>query len=150
MKIKVLSKDFILDEDMLKLDIYWYRANILFNGEKVELSVRTETNKEEELSEILTDIEKEINYIQDNYVIIRSGIKESNLIELKNDFWLDEDEEELTPGDFINRITLVGIHIDVVNNKIDNINLEYDDGEIFLGHRIGVDIKDREIISADI
>ncbi|HAG44161.1 MAG TPA: hypothetical protein DCL31_13610 [Clostridium sp.] len=135
---------------MLKLDIYWYRANILFNGEKVELSVRTETNKEEELSEILTDIEKEINYIQDNYVVIESGIKESNLIELKNDFWLDEDEEELTPGEFINRITLVGIHIDVVNNKIDNINLEYDDGEIFLGHRIGVDIKDREIISADI
>ncbi len=150
MKIKVLSKDFILDEDMLKLDIYWYRTNILFNSEKVELSVRTETNKEEELSEILTDIEKEINYIQDNYVVIESGIKESNLIELKNDFWLDEDEEELTSEDFINRITLVGIHIEVVNNKIDNINLEYDDGEIFWGHRISVDIKDRKIISANI
>lgn len=150
MKIKVLSKDFILDEDMLKLDIYWYRTNILFNGEKVELSARTETNKEEELSKILTDIEKEINYIQDNYVVIKSEIKESNLIELKNDFWLDEDEEELTSGDFINRITLVGIHIDAVNNKIDNINLEYDDGEIFLGHRISVDIKDRKIISASI
>lgn len=150
MKIKILSKDFILDEDMLKLDTYWYRTNILFNCEKVELSVRTETNKEEELSEILTDIEREINYIQDNYVVIESGIKESDLIELKNDFWLDENEEEITPEDFINRITLVGIHIDVVNNKIDNINLEYDDGEIFLGHRISVDIKDRKIISADI
>ena len=56
------------------------------------------------------------------------------LLQLKNDTWLDEDEQELTEEDFANRMTLESISV-----KSDGtFEFWHDDGDLFLGHAIMV------------
>ncbi|QUW21122.1 DUF2262 domain-containing protein [Sporosarcina sp. Marseille-Q4063] len=82
------------------------------------------------------------------------------LLDYKNDFWpvYDEDDENLdwdkvdageydtTRERFTEAITLLGIEI-----KVDNIYLEYDDGDLFGGHRIHVLLdKNGQLLKAEI
>lgn len=54
------------------------------------------------------------------------------LLELKNDSWLEDDEEELSRDDFISHMSLK--EISVVENG--DFDLWHDDGDLFWGHTI--------------
>ncbi len=57
------------------------------------------------------------------------------LLELKNDGWLDDDEEEVTPEEFVERIGLTSISVP----EDGEFEFWYDDGDLFWGHVILVD-----------
>lgn len=54
------------------------------------------------------------------------------LLEVKNDSWLDEDEEELTEEEFAQRMTLESLTLD----EDGEVTLWYEDGDLFWGHSI--------------
>ncbi|WP_051506897.1 DUF2262 domain-containing protein [Saccharibacillus sacchari] len=56
------------------------------------------------------------------------------LLEVKNDSWLDENEEELTEDDFAGRMTLESLTLD----EDEEMTLWYEDGDLFWGHSICV------------
>ncbi|MEJ8302640.1 DUF2262 domain-containing protein [Saccharibacillus sacchari] len=68
------------------------------------------------------------------------------LVELKNDAWLDEDEDELTEQEFADRMTLQSLTLD----EDAEFTLWYEDGDLFWGHTICVVLgADGEWRSAD-
>lgn len=56
------------------------------------------------------------------------------LLELKNDNWLDEDEHEVTPDEFKRRMTLEAITVDPDGS----FDFWHNDGELFFGHSIQI------------
>ncbi len=56
------------------------------------------------------------------------------LLETKNDVWLEEDEEPISREDFINTLTLKRVEFNA-----DGITFWYDDGDLFWGHTVTVD-----------
>jgi len=68
------------------------------------------------------------------------------LLELKNDSWLDEDEEELTEEEFAGRMTLESLTLD----EDSEWTFWYEDGDLFWGHTVCVRRSpDGEWLSAD-
>lgn len=62
------------------------------------------------------------------------AIAVKELLPLKNENWLDEDEAELTADDFLSRmkLTSIGVHAD------GEFDFWHDDGDLFSGHSIQV------------
>ena len=60
-----------------------------------------------------------------------------SLLELKNDAWIDSEDECVTAEEFIARMTLREISIE----KPDKIIFWFDDGDLFHGHTIHVVIN---------
>jgi hypothetical protein len=58
----------------------------------------------------------------------------SRLVELKNDSWLGEDEEEVSEADFQQRLALAAVSAEADGE----VSLYYDDGDLFFGHSIDV------------
>jgi hypothetical protein len=58
----------------------------------------------------------------------------ARLIELKNDTWLQEDEEPLTEAEFIKKLTANSMGFD----PPDGFTIYYNDGDIFWGHAIEI------------
>jgi hypothetical protein len=56
------------------------------------------------------------------------------LLQLKNDYWLDEDEGEISRAKFISCMTMTEVSVD----EGGYFTFYYDDGDIFLGHGISV------------
>jgi len=56
------------------------------------------------------------------------------LLSLKNDNWLQDDENDLSRGDFISRMTLKEISID----ESGSFTFWHDDGDLFWGHTIAI------------
>lgn len=56
------------------------------------------------------------------------------LLELKNDSWLDEDEEELSEAQFLAKMSLESIDID----ESGSFTFWHDDGNLFFGHSIQI------------
>lgn len=68
------------------------------------------------------------------------------MLELKNDSWLDEDEEELTEEEFAGRMTLESLTLD----EDAEWTFWYEDGDLFWGHTVCVRRgPDGEWLSAD-
>jgi hypothetical protein len=68
------------------------------------------------------------------------------LLELKNGSWLGDDEETLTRGEFMSRLILGTLCVDV-----DGFNFWYADGNLFWGHTVLVSGNLRDgLLSADI
>ncbi len=56
----------------------------------------------------------------------------SELLDLKNDNWLDEDDEPVTRVGFLSRMDLISIAVDADGS----LDFWHDDGELFYGHSI--------------
>ena len=56
------------------------------------------------------------------------------LLAVENESWIDQDEPELTPDDFKDRMTLESITVDP-NGSFD---FWHDDGDLFWGHAIQI------------
>lgn len=57
-----------------------------------------------------------------------------NLLELKNESWVDDDEESVTAEEFAKRLTLESVSLE----RDGSIELSFDDGDLFWGHLVVV------------
>lgn len=109
----------------------WYEGKTDWNGKLIDVFLSGELDK--------------LDYTEQNALLIVQNqqgwdnfIKEKickELLTLKNDSWLDEDEKPLTANEFISKIYLESITI----NNTDDFQMCFNDGDIFWGHAIIVE-----------
>lgn len=116
-------------------------ANISLFGNKIEI---TYDPSEIELNEdkFIARINHHLNWIADNESGIKSGIT-TKLLPLKNENWLEENEAELSEGEFINRIKLMSISFSGKGNS----ELTFNDGDLFWKHEIVVGLNTKNKIT---
>lgn len=117
---------FVLDR---RLD--WYEGKTDWNGKLIDVFLSGELDK-------LDDTEQNAVLILQNQQDWDNFIKEKickELLTLKNDSWLEEDEKPLTADEFISKIYLESITI----NNTDDFQMCFNDGDIFWGHVITVE-----------
>lgn len=149
-KISLSKGQFHLDENLLKSGLYCYKTSIELLEKNIPLNIFLNDKLSDKLEDQLEIIEKQVNWLQSSMAFVEEEIGRSHLVEVKNASWLEEGEDEVTPDQFIQRITLLSVSIDINDGRLDNTNLEYDDDDIFWGHRISVDIVNGKVSSVDI
>jgi hypothetical protein len=115
----------------------WYEGQIIF--QTLEVSIKLATDDEGNIKSILD---------RANYVVVHLEIYSENakdyavekLLKLKNEAWLDENEELLTPTQFKNRMILESINI----SSEGDLNFYYNDGDLFFGHCISITINNSD------
>ncbi len=143
-KKEVTYEDERLGKFVLDKGVKWFSKEFLWCSNKAELAFNT------------SDINDLKRMIKDSSSVIESDEEWDNkaknfaatkLLELKNDFWLDEDEEELTHEDFLERLQL-----ETLNIKSDGgLTFWYDDGDLFAGHVLIVEANvNGDFINAEI
>ncbi len=148
-KINLSLNQLKLDEDLLKSGLYFYKAKIRFIANEVNLQIFLSGTQQDNLNNYIGEIETQVNWLQSHMDYVEGEIRQSHLIELKNDNWLEEGEDKITPNQFMDRITLLAVSINIIDGKLADINLEYDDDDIFWGHRISVSIVDGKVIDVE-
>jgi hypothetical protein len=147
--------------DSIVLGIFVYREELnSFNLQldKVHWILKMD-NQMQEAAQLMKRAEGLYKNMHEFNAKVKESIAEELLV-YKNDFWPDYDEDDenldwdkvdageydITRKRFTESITLLEIEINV-----DNIYLEYDDGELFGGHRIHVLLdKNGQLLKAEI
>lgn len=101
------------------------------NGSPLHLYV--ETAYREKAKEILIQVEGIINHITEFDQQARS-FAATQLLDLKNEVWLDEDEVELSINEFIYHMSIESISFE----EDGAVSIWYADGDLFWGHSIMV------------
>ncbi len=122
----------------------WFECKIEDEFGSIDLHI-SDYGKDE-----ITTAAKLSNEIISWYKINRGKIYDyaatDELIQLKNETWLEEDEVEITREEFIERIRVQSISIYYDGN----FEVWFDDGDIFWGHGIKVDFsKDFKFIESE-
>jgi len=110
----------------------WYEAEVLWLGAKVNLRVCGTVDEHPgiALSVAKTLWSEQLRWndrVRDRAV--------HDLLELKNDTWLDDDRDEpLTPTEFLDRVTLTSVTVETDGS----FGFWFDDGDLFWGHAISV------------
>lgn len=111
--------------------VNWYEANTFWGKEPVRLSLAAEGEDEafprgslEHARTLWADQERWHREIREYMV--------KELLDLKNDSWLEEDEKELSANEFLERVSLESITI----NSDGSFEFWYADGDLFWGHSI--------------
>ena len=109
----------------------WFSGHTTWNQEPVEITLACEDPDHPECALATADalFQDEIGWlirVQD-YAVAR-------LLELKNDTWIEDDEEVVSRDEFISRMTLETIAIDAAGN----FTFWHDDGDLFWGHVIEI------------
>ncbi len=105
----------------------WFTAEVVWDGQAVSLNL-SESSKVREGLKAARELWQ--NQSEWNHRIRDYAVKE--LLRLKNDNWLDEDEAPLTPDEFKNRMTLESITV----YPDGSFDFWHDDGDLFFGHSI--------------
>jgi hypothetical protein len=115
----------------LNRSLNWFSAELLWAGQQVRLNLSMDDCdsivQPLALAAKLWNSEAEWNTKIIDYAV-------ENLLPLKNDVWLEEDEVELSAEDFKNRMSLEAITI----YPLGSFEFWYDDGDLFWGHSIMV------------
>ncbi len=121
-----------------------FEAEITWQSERINLNLSMDDC--EDRDEFLK-LARSIWNSQDEWSKKIEQFAVDKLLSLKKEAWLDEDEREFTPDEFIKRMTLESITLEPDGN----FEFWYDDGDLFWGHSIQVigNIKDGPI-DADI
>jgi len=109
----------------------WYEGKTDWNGKLIDVFLSGELEK-------LDNTEKNAILIVQNQKDWDNYMKEkicNELLTLKNDSWLEEDEKPLTVDEFISKIYLESITV----NNTDDFQMCFNDGDIFWGHAITVE-----------
>ena len=110
-------------------ELDWWSAKFQFGkGHKVEVHI----NNIEGLEKALAAIDGRIGSIRQNETVYRE-FAAKKLLKLANDW---SEGEKVTKEDFVSRMRLESV--EVLNDL--SIGLYYDDGDLFWGHTITVDI----------
>jgi hypothetical protein len=112
---------------------HWFVGETEWNGRTIEFTLRSASESPDDCDEALrtahtlwsdeTGWAKRIN----DYAV-------AELLELKNDNWLGEDESPLSPEEFVGRMSLQSIACD----GEDEFTFWHDDGDLFWGHSIQI------------
>lgn len=131
-----LKKPVTFEEPQLGLFTYdrrtkWYSAKIRWNWRKIDIHLNIDKDK------YLDSILKTAHALRNNskywnHIIYEYAARK--LLQLKNEYWLDEDEKILTKNKFKSRLKLDSISI----NEDGTFDFWLDDGNLFLGHTIQV------------
>jgi hypothetical protein len=124
--------------------VNWYEGVFTVGDSPVAISLEVDEQGDvapalNRAREVLEDIERHARGARDYAV--------EQLLDLKNESWLDEDEEPVTPEQFRARMELKGL----VFSPAGEVTFSHRDGDLFYGHsiRISMDGTDR-FIDADI
>jgi len=111
--------------------IRWYAGTARWNGKLIDLNVNAETEDEllQALAVAYTLWDNESNWHQR---VIDYAVEE--LLPLKNDSWLGDDETEFTPDQFKNQMTLEAICVYADGG----FEFWHNDGDLFWGHSIQI------------
>lgn len=109
----------------------WYTTGTSWNGEPIDLNLSVEGPEELdatlEAARALWDDEAAWNHRIQDYAV-------QQLLPLKNENWLDEDEAELTAEQFKSRMRLEAVTV----YPDGSFEFWHDDGDLFWGHSIQI------------
>lgn len=129
--------------DIIELKIYV--ANVALWGNKVELTFDP-VIASKDINDFVQKINKQLDWLTKNKSLIKKAIT-SDLLQLKNESWLDEDQQTINKEDFIKPIQLTSVDF----AKKAAFDLYFDDGNLFWGHSIILNVNSkREIKGASI
>lgn len=116
---------------VLDRSIDWFEGEAEWNGETVCVTFPVDGDKPDEsalkTAELLWSDQAKWNSRIEEYAT-------RELLEIKNDTWLEEGESELTAKQFVARMTLTSVSV----SSDGEFEFWYDDGDLFCGHSIVV------------
>ena len=130
-KEPVIFKSKTLGNFELDRRLDWYEGKTDWKGKLIDVYLAGEFEK-------IDDAEKNAISILQNHKDWDEYVKEKiceELLKVKNESWLDEDEKPLTTKEFISKIYVESITI----NNTDEFQMCFNDGDIFWGHAITVE-----------
>jgi hypothetical protein len=110
--------------------LHWYKGHATWSGRDIEVTLSCPADDTEEALRVARQLFLE----QSNWDHRIADCVVEELLALKNEVWLQDGEDELSPQDFISRMTLRSINIDESGLFV----FWYDDGDLFWGHSIEV------------
>lgn len=127
----VIIRSVAFGEFKLDRRLNQFEADVTWNGDEIELRIEAHDDgipveRMATARKLWADQKGWQNQI-DEFVV-------RELLELKNDNWLEEDEEPLTASEFTSRLYLESVCVDEDAEFV----FWYDDGELFWGHIIEV------------
>ena len=109
-------------------------AEISLYGQSIDISF--DPNKlEMDLDAYLTLVNEKLNWLGANREKVEEAIADE-LLELKNESWLDEDERPVSKKTFIKRLVIESIEF----YSDSSAELWFDDGDLFWGHAVTIDL----------
>lgn len=108
---------------------HWFTAQVVWNEKSISLSLCDSAKVQESLK-----MAYELWRNQDEWNSKIRDYAVQKLLPLKNENWLDEEEVELTPDTFLDRMTLESITV----SSDGSFEFWYDDGNLFFGHSIQI------------
>ena len=116
------------------------------NFQQLQISISLDMD-DEGVTEALLNKANDLVMGLENYAENTKYYAVEKLLELKNEGWLDENEEPLTPKQFKTRMVLKSISIWLEGD----VEFYHNDGNLFLGHCILITMdKSDRFIDADI
>jgi hypothetical protein len=107
----------------------WFEGNVVWQGGMINLalSAAAEIDRQAavQTAKVLLDSMLEWSQQVNNLAV-------SKLLSLKNECWLDEDEQEISSTEFLNRMQLKSITV----YPDGSVDFWHDDGDLFWGHSI--------------
>ena len=120
----------------------WYKGQIKIRQSDILIQLLTDAENSvasalQRATSLAGDLER--------YVRLAKEYAAEGLLQIKNETWLDDDEQPLTLEQFQQRMTLESIHID----SDGEISYYHNDGDLFWGHYILVtmDSENRFIVA---
>ena len=112
--------------------VHWYGRDVAWLGRQVAVSMAAGGARQME------NMARTVASLLDNAAQWQAeacAYAVSKMLKLHNSAWREEGDPELTADQFVDRLTLVSIHVPRTNY----FSMEFDDGDLFWGHRISVD-----------
>lgn len=125
----VTLEDPLLGTFTLDRAVDWFTGEVVWAGEPISLNLSGAADAQQALesAHVLWQNQSEWNRRVRSFAV-------EQLLALKNDTWLDEDEPELTPDEFQDRMTLESITV----NSDGSFDFWHNDGDLFWGHSIQI------------
>lgn len=125
----ITFEDSIFGTFTLDRQVNWFTCNAFWAGEPIELNLSEAAQSDAAL--------KNAHALWQNQEVWNQRVRDfavAELLSLKNENWLNEDEEELTPDEFKARMTLEAIKM----NADGSFDFWHNDGDLFWGHVIQI------------
>lgn len=123
-------EDAVFGTCTLNRDVDWFTANVVWDGQEIILNL---DNSEEDVEEAV-NVAHTLWQDQGGWSRRIRAFAVQELLPMKNEGWLDDGEDELTPDEFLARMTLESLHV----HADGSFDFWHDDGDLFWGHAIEI------------
>ena len=138
-----------IDDDVLGHLVYnaesnWYESEVHKDG--LPLAIKIEANDDGDISVAFARAQLVFSKL-DHYAEAAKAHAVDQLLTLKNDSWLEEEEDPVNPNRFKARMTLEELFF----SRDGDVIFYHDDGDLFWGHAIEIGMNGGDIFThADI